>query len=595
MRFRNSVQAALSALATATAAVGLTAAATTTTHAATTPAHAATTAPHAATTLPAHLFAPYFEAYSGDSPAALAQQSGAKYLTMAFVQAPSKGSCTVDWNGSASQPISSSVYGADIATIRANGGDVIPSFGGYSADHGGTEIADSCTNVASIAAAYESLVTTYGVTRIDLDTEDRSLTNTAGIDRRNKAIKAVEDWAAASGRTVQFAYTLPASTSGLESTGVDILRNAVSNGARVDVVNIMTFDYYDGASHEMATDSETAATGLEAQLAALYPGKSAAQLWSMISVTEMVGIDDYGTAETFTTADATTVLDWATAKGLAGLSFWALERDNGGCVGTKGSDTCSGISQSTWFFSRAFEPFTGGGGVPANDFSVSVSPSSGSVAPGSSATAAVSTAVTAGSAQPVSLTVSGAPSGVTATLSPASVSAGGSSTLTVSASTAATPGVYTLTITGSAASGSHGASYTLTVAGSGGGSSIVNPGFETGTTSPWTCQAGDAVVTSPVHSGNGALRVSPASGQTGECDQSVVLRPNTTYSLKAWIQGSHAHIGVKGGATAGVSASSASWRQLSVSFTTDSTGSVTVYTRGATSGGSFYADDFTIQ
>ena len=52
------------------------------------------------------------------------------------------------------------------------------------------------------------------------------------------------------------------------------------------------------------------------------------------------------------------VLHWATAKGLGELSFWALQRDNGGCPGTAGSNTCSGLKQSTWQFSHLFEPFT---------------------------------------------------------------------------------------------------------------------------------------------------------------------------------------------------------------------------------------------
>src|SRR5450759_5386335 len=91
--------------------------------------------------LPAHVFAPYFEAYTTDSPAALSRESGARYLTLAFIQTPAAGSCTIDWNGDPATPIASSVYGSDIAGIRAAGGNVIPSFGGYSADHTGTEIA----------------------------------------------------------------------------------------------------------------------------------------------------------------------------------------------------------------------------------------------------------------------------------------------------------------------------------------------------------------------------------------------------------------------------------------------------------------------
>ena len=73
---------------------------------------------------------------------------------------------------------------SDIAKIRAAGGDIVPSFGGYSADHAGTEIAGSCPSVALIAPAYEKVITTYNVTRLDLHTEDNSLTDTAGVDRR---------------------------------------------------------------------------------------------------------------------------------------------------------------------------------------------------------------------------------------------------------------------------------------------------------------------------------------------------------------------------------------------------------------------------
>jgi hypothetical protein len=81
----------------------------------------------------------------------------------------------------------------------------------------------------------------------------------------------------------------------------------------------------------------------------------------MIGVIEMPGIDDYGPGETFTTEDAVAVEEWAEAQKINTLSFWALQRDNGGCPGTGGSDSCSGITQDTWAFSHTFEPFTSGG------------------------------------------------------------------------------------------------------------------------------------------------------------------------------------------------------------------------------------------
>jgi chitodextrinase len=460
---RRSIRALITGLVTATAAGGL----------ALTGAGTA----HAATALPTHVFAPYFEAYNGDSLSGLASASGNKYLTMAFIQTASAGSCTPYWNGSSGMPISQANFGSDIHTIQAGGGNVIPSFGGYAADNTGTDIADSCTNVNSIAAAYESVITTYDVSRIDLDVEDNSLTNSGGIDRRNKAVKIVQDWAASNGRPVQFSYTLPTTTSGLSGgavgsgSGLAVLQNAVSNGVNLNVVNLMTFDYYDGATHNMATDTETAITGLHNQLAQLYPSRTDAQLWGTTGIIEMPGIDDFGAAETFTTANATTVYNWAVSKGVNTLSFWALQRDNGNCAGTGGSDSCSGVAQSTWQFSHTFEPFSGAATPPppTNDFSVSLSPASGSVAPGGSATSAVHTAVAAGAAQSVSLSVTGAPAGVTATVSPGSVTAGGSATLSIATTSAAAPGTYTLTVHGSAASGAHTATYALTVTGAGGG------------------------------------------------------------------------------------------------------------------------------
>ena len=308
--------------------------------------------------LPSHLFTPYFEAYTSDSPWQLSHASGARYLTLAFLQTPSRGSCTITWNGDSSTPVAWSTYGADIARIRASGGDVIPSFGGYSADHDGTEIADSCPSVPAIAAAYEKVITTYGVTRLDLDTEDRSLTDNAGIDRRNRAIELVEDWAARTHRPVQFVYTIPTNVAGIDPTGLHVLRNAVLHHARIDIVNIMTFDYYDGLPHEMAMDTKSAARHLYDTLHGLYPQATPKALWGMMGITEMIGIDDFGPPEILTLNDARSVTAWATDRGIAELSFWALERDNGGCPGVAGSDSCSGLHQSTWAFTHIFRAFT---------------------------------------------------------------------------------------------------------------------------------------------------------------------------------------------------------------------------------------------
>lgn len=305
------------------------------------------------TALPAHIYAPYFETWTTDSLTTTAQQSGAPYFTLAFLETLSKTSCTLAWDGNRSDPVTNNHYASDITSLRVLGGDVIPSFGGWSADQSGTEIADSCKDVGTIAAAYEDVITRYGVTRLDMDVEGRSLNRTDGIDRRNKALALVQTWAAAQGRPFQVSYTLPTSASGLEPSGLAILKNAIANGTRVDVVNIMTFDYYDRVTTDMGSAAIQAANDTAAQLGNLG-------LNAKIGITLMPGLDDYPKKTEMTTlAHAQQVLDYARANGLDTLSIWAIQRDNGGCPGATGSNSCSGIVQGTWDFTHLLQPFTG--------------------------------------------------------------------------------------------------------------------------------------------------------------------------------------------------------------------------------------------
>jgi hypothetical protein len=297
--------------------------------------------------LPPHVFAPYYAAGPG-ALAATSKSSGAKYLTLAFLQTSRPGSCTVDWNGDPKTPVGKA-YAAGIAAIQKAGGQVVPSFGGASADSVDEEIADSCHSVAKIAAQYEKVITTYHVTRLDLDTEEDSLNNYAGINRRNEAIAMVERWAARTHRTVQFVYTIPTNASGIDQGGSVVLQNAVADGATIAIVDIMTFDYYDNTPHEMADNTEGAAQQLFDRLHELYPTKTAAQLWDMIGICEDLGVDDYGPAETFTIADAHTVERWGAARGLGELSFWNVQDDN-----SAGSQQ----KQSKYEYDHILEPFT---------------------------------------------------------------------------------------------------------------------------------------------------------------------------------------------------------------------------------------------
>jgi hypothetical protein len=312
----------------------------------------------AATALPTRVYAPYFETWTTDSLTTVSQQSGVKHFTLAFLETTSKSSCTLAWDGDKAQPVSGGRYLSEIAALRAAGGDVIPSLGGWSADQGGTEIGDSCKDVNAIFVAYRDLVLKYEVSRIDMDIEGRSLTKADGIDRRNKAIKLVQDWATSQGRPLTISYTLPTSASGLEASGLAVLQNAKANGVRIDFVEPMVFDYYDRTTTNMGQAAINALNGLHAQLHTLLPSLTDTQLWAMEGATIMNGIDDYPKkTEVTTLADTQLLRDFAVSHGMSALSMWAIQRDNGNCPGVGGANDCSGIAQSPWAFSDILKTF----------------------------------------------------------------------------------------------------------------------------------------------------------------------------------------------------------------------------------------------
>ncbi|UXY21658.1 glycoside hydrolase family 18 protein [Streptomyces cynarae] len=125
-----------------------------------------------------------------------------------------------------------------------------------------------------------------------------------------------------------------------------------------------------------------------------------------------------------------------------------------------------------------------------------------------------------------------------------------------------------------------------------------NAGFESGL-ADWTCSAGSGTtVPSPVHGGAAALKATPAGQDYAQCSQTVPVKPNSTYTLSAWVQGGYTYLGATGTGTTDVSTwtpDSTSWKQLSTTFTTGaSTTSVTVYLHGWYGQAAYYADDVSV-
>ena len=303
---------------------------------------------------PAHLFVPYIDMlqYPTPSLAGLASATTQKYFSMAFIVAGS--GCQANWGGYYTMAQNFEV--SDVAALRAQGGDVIVSFGGAT----GTELALACSTVATLQAQYQAVIDKYNLTRVDFDVEGSALGNTTSIDRRNKAIAALQAAAAGAGKTLVVQYTLPVLPTGLTSQGLNLLQNALTNGVNIGIVNVMTMDY--GTSYDpnqMGTYAVDAMNATISQVAALYgAAKTDAQVRSMIGVTPEIGLNDV-TPEVFTLGDASTTLSAAQSGGIGMLTFWSTGRDQQ-CPGAPVvTGTCSGIIQSPWAFTNIFNLFTG--------------------------------------------------------------------------------------------------------------------------------------------------------------------------------------------------------------------------------------------
>ncbi len=124
---------------------------------------------------------------------------------------------------------------------------------------------------------------------------------------------------------------------------------------------------------------------------------------------------------------------------------------------------------------------------------------------------------------------------------------------------------------------------------------LTNPGFESGSVSPWSCTGNlGSVVSSPVHGGSKALAGAVSSSDTAQCSQTVAVQPNTAYSLSGWVRGSYVYLGVNGGSSTWTSSPSA-YSQLTTSFTTGaSQTSATIYVHGWYAQPTYQADDIAL-
>ncbi|WP_405766113.1 carbohydrate binding domain-containing protein [Streptomyces sp. NBC_01538] len=129
---------------------------------------------------------------------------------------------------------------------------------------------------------------------------------------------------------------------------------------------------------------------------------------------------------------------------------------------------------------------------------------------------------------------------------------------------------------------------------------MTNPGFETGSLSPWALSgSGSSVVASNAHTGTKALQTGAAA--SGVEQSATGLAPSTTYLVTGWAKvatgGEQVAVGVKnfGGTETSSSASGTAYSQQPIFFTTGNTNtSATTYCYKNSGSAAGYCDDYTL-
>jgi chitinase len=300
--------------------------------------------------------------------------TGERAYVLAFVLAENGSSCAPAWDGGSSIVSSGDAVGSQINALRAAGGDVSVSFGGYN----GTKLGQVCGSASATAAAEQQVISAYGLHAIDLDLEEPEYENSSAIANELGAAQIIQR----DNPGIYISVTIPGTTAGTGWFGTQLLDEAKSLGFTPNNFSIMPFDGgFSGASSQIS-----ALQAFNGILTSTF-GWSSATAYAHEGISSMNGRTD--SAEYFYQSDFQSVLSWAESNGLGRYSFWSVNRDrqcnppnNNGTL----SGSCSSVPQNSWDFTKYDAEFAGATPPVTSSPSTSPTTSSPSASPTSTST-----------------------------------------------------------------------------------------------------------------------------------------------------------------------------------------------------------------
>ncbi|WP_245996684.1 chitinase [Streptomyces armeniacus] len=296
---------------------------------------------------PSGMNGPYLYLGWGNPPdaAQFLQETGNSQLTMAFILAQG-GGCSPAWDGQ--RPLKGGQDEQTISAVKEAGGDITPSFGGWS----GSKLEEVCGSAEELAAAYQEVIDAYGLGSIDIDIEAGAIESEEVRQRTIDALKIVKG----QNEGLKVYLTFGTTPEGPNANGEDLIKKGAEAGLDADGWAVMPFDFGDGTT-DLVAATKSSVEGLKDMVKDAY-GLSDDQAFRKVGFSSMNGHTDVE-GEVVKPGDFQQMVDWAKDRKLARVSFWAVNRDRACEGGGEAGSNCSGIEQDTWAFSKILAGYTG--------------------------------------------------------------------------------------------------------------------------------------------------------------------------------------------------------------------------------------------
>ncbi|MGL4344813.1 MAG: chitinase, partial [Cellulosilyticaceae bacterium] len=272
------------------------------------------------------------------------KETGISRFNIGFIVANSQNKAS--WGGQ--YELLKSPIDSQIELLRKQGGDIILSVGGAA----GTPLHIAIKDEAELTKELIRIVDTYDLEAIDFDIEGTGLTDLDAARRLVRSIAALQD----AFKNLEIWMTLPVAKDGLTSEGKAVVDYAVKKEVDLKGINLMVMNYgYEAKPSDMSDQAIVASSAVVSQLDEIYKAYgqklTSDELWEMIGLTPMIGVNNTG--QIFTLDDAKELMAFAKQKDIGYIGYWSLSRDRQGSLGVV-SPVHSGVMQEPLAYTKIF-------------------------------------------------------------------------------------------------------------------------------------------------------------------------------------------------------------------------------------------------